>query len=300
MSNETPEASAAPAAPTAAPITPSAPVTPAAPADPAAPPAATTPPITPPAAAEPTPYKIPDAYKEKPWASKIKSEEDLYKQIDNLTGLVGKKSVAPDFKTATPEAIEEYFAGLRPADKKAYQFGEGVDEAYVGSVADILYENGISEFQANKLIPAYQALEQKQLEAATSADGFKAVMTEGFGEKYDAVVAHAEGHFKTALSESSQQLLDVMPNQFLRPLYEMAEAHRKAIADLKKQYGVEENGDAHIEKGGTVQPQDITKVRADLRRQISEIDARPHTAAERQKLVDDLHNTYANQPQGKK
>jgi len=68
---------AAPASPPAAPVSP-----PAAAPPPDARPKLADEPVTPPPASPD--FKVPDAYKDKPWANKIKTEEDLYKQIDNL------------------------------------------------------------------------------------------------------------------------------------------------------------------------------------------------------------------------
>jgi hypothetical protein len=241
--------------------------------------------------AEATPYKIPDAWKDKPWASKIKSEEDLYKQIDTLDALKGKKSIVPDFKTAPKEEIEAYLAGLRPADKSEYAFGEEgtFDPEFVGSVSDMLYEAGVSSYQANNvIIPKYQALERARMEAATSADGFKDVMVKSFGEKYDGVVQAVVKEHKQHLTPEDQGILDTIPNEYLGVVYRLTENMRKA-------YGVQEKGDAHLNKGGAVQTTDINAVRSDLRQKIAALETRPHTVQEKQKLVDELQATYSNQ-----
>ncbi len=245
--------------------------------------------------AETPAWKVPDAYKEKPWAAKLKSEDDLYKQLDALDTAVGKKHRTPDFKTATPQELDEYFNTLRPTDKAAYKFGEEntFDPEFTGSVADMLYNAGVSEHQAAKLIPAYQAVERQRLEQATSADGFKSVMAKSFGDKYDGVVAGVVAEHKQHLSVDDQKLLDTIPNEYLGVVYRLTEKMRADKANIVKQYGAHENGDAHAQNNVQVQAVDMDAKRADLRKKISDIGQRNHTAEEKQKLIDELQATYA-------
>src|SRR5688572_22407573 len=100
-----------------------------------------------PAPVAPAEYKIPDAYKDKPWASKIKTEEDVWKQLDNTQELVGKKHAHPA-KDAPPEEWDKYFAGLRPETAEAYEFKDHPNPEFAKSVGNILFEAGISEHQA--------------------------------------------------------------------------------------------------------------------------------------------------------
>lgn len=249
-------------------------------------PAVTTPPVEqrPQISTDTPAFSVPDAYKDKPWAAKIKSQDDVYKQIDNLQGLVGKKSVVPDFEQSTPEQIEEYFSALRPADKSAYKFGDGADETFTGTVADLFSANGISAYQGNKIIEGYQAFERAQLEEARSADGFKAEMTKSFGDKYDGNVTAVVKEHKTHLSTEDQALMDSLPNSYLGLVYRLTENMRKA-------YGAQETG-AAVDKGGVVQGADLEGQRRDLRSKLSTLESKPHTAAEKQALIDQLTNTY--------
>lgn len=284
---------AAPAAPAAAPApaTPGsspthaatpAPQTPAQPAAPETPAPEVKPGETPPAA-----YKVPDAYKEKPWASKIKSDEDLWKQVDNLQTAVGKKGmIIPDFKTATPEQIEEFVSATRPSDKGVYKFGEGVDEAFTGEVGDIFLKNGISEYQGNKVIEAYQALEDKRVTEATSADGFKSTMAKSFGDKYEGDVKAATDEFSARMTPEDKQMLEGIPNQYLGMIYRLTRSMQKA-------YGAKENGSAHTGDNGSPATQDLTAVRAGIRGEIAALQTRMHTAEEKTALINKLQATYS-------
>lgn len=194
----------------------------------------------------------------------------------------------PDFDKATPEQIEEFLATTRPSDKSAYKFAEGSDEGFVGEVADIFHKNGVSAYQGNKIIEAYNVLETKNLQQQTSADGFKEVMTKSFGDKYEGDVKAVVAEHTKHLSPEDKALVEAIPNQYLGVLYRLTRSMQKA-------YGAAENGAAHTE-GGTTTPQgvDVNVQRSELRKQIRDMDAKPHTAADRQKLVDQLQATYSN------
>lgn len=238
---------------------------------------------------QPAAFKVPDEYKDRPWAAKVKNEADLYKQIDNLSSLAGKKQIpAPD---AEAKVWDEFYNGLRPESVDAYNFGENhPNPEFAKSVGQVLYDAGISKHQAEKIIPAYQALEQKMFEAQTSADGFKEVMTKSFGEKYDGAVASVVKEHKQHLSAEDQKIMDAMPNEYLGAVYRLTAAMQKA-------YGVEESG-AHTGKSGAPAVEDIAKVRSGIRQEIAQLESRPHTAAEKQALVDKLQKTYDDE--GKK
>lgn len=230
-------------------------------------------------------FKIPDAYKDKPWAAKIKSEDDVYKQIDTLTELKGKKAIVPDFTTAKPEEVESYFNSLRPADKSAYKFGEYFDETVQADVAGMLHEAGIAEAQAAKLLPLYEKFEQKRLTEATSEEGFNKEMVKSFGEKFDGKVTAISQEHKQHLSAEDQAVLDKMPNEYYGIV-------ARLTAKMLEAYGAGEKLGAHDGKSGTPAGEDIVKTRADLREQIQKISDRPHTYEEKQKLIDALNKTY--------
>ena len=62
-------------------------------------------------------FALPDEYKESKWAQKVKSQDDLFKLIENQDALIGKKTIKPiDYETATPEQITEYHKSLAPED----------------------------------------------------------------------------------------------------------------------------------------------------------------------------------------
>jgi hypothetical protein len=251
-----------------------------------------------------TDYKIPDAYKDKPWAAKIKSDEDLWKQLESAQTLIGKKTIAPiDFKTATPEDIQKYYETMRPAEKSAYKFAEGSDEKVKEVISDIFFENGVSEVQANKILEKYQGMEAERMAEAVSADGFKAAMTKSFGEKYEADVAAVVKSLDKHMSAEDKAIMENTPNEFLGMIYRNMRAEQKAheaeIAALKTKYGIKETPDAHLEEQGSSQGQDLTAIRTSLRAEIAALSNRMHTQAEKDVLIEKLNNTYKTQTQRK-
>ncbi len=294
---------AAPAAATSTPATPAAAATPASPAAPAAAaatPAAATPAKTEtPAAATPAEaakpadasqpaYKIPDAYKDKPWASKIKSDDELWKQVDNLQSAVGKKGViVPDFKTATPEQIEEFVSTTRPASKDVYKFAEGADKAFTDNVGDVLLKNGVSEYQGNKIIEGYQTLIQAKLADATSKEGFDAAMKARNFTPED--VGAVKNEVEARLKPEEYAALNKIPNEFLAPVYQL-------VRNMQKAYGAKENPNAHMGEQAGAQPQDMNKVREGIDAELKALTGRMHTQAEKQALIDKRQATYVNDP----
>lgn len=240
---------------------------------------------------DPPAYKIPDAYKDKPWAAKIKSEDDLYKQIDTLDALKGKKQVVPDFKTATPAEIEQYYAQTRPESKDAYTFSDDTMPELKGALSESLFKNGITAVQANALIKDYESVMGEQVKGMYSAEGMNEALKQSFGDEWEKVGGTTARILKSNLNTADAALLDKMPNNTLGLIYRMAN-------NLIKGYGITEKG-AHTEApGGNQQPADIDAKRTALRAEIAAFSTRPHTADEKQAKIDELNATYQNQ--GKK
>ena len=236
-------------------------------------------------------FVIPEAYKDKPWASKVKSADDLWKQLDNTQNLVGRKQVALDFENATPQEIETYLASTRPESTDAYVFKTSedyVETGVEGEFAKMLHGAGISAYQGNKLIQQYQALESAQREQMFDADKFLESMEKSFGNGYEAKVNQTRELIEANLNDNQKARLENVPNQYLTLIYELA-------SNINKAYGASETGKAGASAPGFVASQPVEEVRKDLRQQISALTTRPHDSSEKQKLVDALAATYKTQ-----
>jgi hypothetical protein len=207
--------------------------------------------IVEPAQSEVTPetvkqFTIPDAYKDKPWASKVKSEDDLWKQIENAQAVIGKKTIAsPDFTTATPAEIEDFYKQSRPQDKSAYAFDDEIAPETKEFYGELLYKNGISEHQGNEIIKQFREMEKAQLDKMFSPDNFKAELEKSFGKDYKEPAAAAANLMKQHLNKDDVAMLDKMPNQFLSLLYRYTDNVRKA-------FGASEGDKAASKVSGTV------------------------------------------------
>lgn len=232
-------------------------------------------------------FKIPDAYKDKPWAAKIKSQDDLYKAFDGAQELIGKKVLpAMDLTKATPEDLAKFNEAHRPAEATAYKLAElGLDQEVGSTLEKIFHENGVPVHQAVASVKAYQAFENSKLQQATSAEGFKKEMSGKFGEQYDPVVKEVVTLHKQHTSPETQKLFETLPNNVLAAVYELTH-------NMAKAYGAKESGAQGDDKTGTPTGQSVEERRTGLRNKIAELEKRSHTAAEKQKLVDELHGTY--------
>lgn len=236
-----------------------------------------------------TEFKVPDAYAQKGWASKVKSQDDLYKLVDNLDGLAGKKTIQPiDYSKATPEEIEAYHAKLRPADGAAYKFAEGSDPAFSKAVADVFLKNGISEYQGNEIIKAVNEISatayQAKLEADTSLDGYNAMMAETFGEKASGVSGFVDSNLRKHATDADKQLFDNVDNK-------TRVAIDRTVFNILKAYGVTESG-AQAGAPSVSPNSNVEATRAALRDQIRALESKPHSPNERATLIDRLNKTY--------
>jgi len=263
-------------------------------------PAIETPVATPAAAqpaAPPSDFAIPDVYKDKPWAAKVKSSDDLWKQLENTQSLIGKKAIAPDFKTATPKEIEDYYAQMRPADKSEYQFDETIAPEQKGAYADLLHKHGISAKQGNDLIKDYVALQNTQAAKLFDNDAFVADMKKSFGDNYKEVAfKEVSDILKSQLSEADFKMIDIdMPNVYAAAVYKatakLQKDYKELAANLHKKYGVTESA-AAANAPATVGTVDIESQANKLRDDIKAISRRNHTAEEKQALVNQLANLY--------
>jgi hypothetical protein len=246
-----------------------------------------------------TEFSLPDEYKDKPWAAKIKSQDDVYKQLENLNGLIGKKTIQPiDYETATPEQIKEHYSKLAPEDVSKYNFGDG-DPEFQKVVGSIFQEFGINEHQASGIAAKIGEIAKGMAtEAATadrSADGYLAIMKESFGNDHEKAVGLVENLLKSNLDDKDKGFMDNLDNTTKgaldRAIYKIANTYEDRIKQILDEHGIKETA-AHVGGGSKNPSTDIREVQKTLRQQIRELDSRPHSASEKQELVNKLNATY--------
>lgn len=282
-------APAQPATPAAQPTgaeVPNTPTTPSTPATPATPP-------------ETTPYKVPDAYKDKPWAAHIKSEDDLYKQFDGVQELIGKKTIQPiDYTKATPEEIAAHHAKSAPQDIAAYKFAVP-DDPTAKAVGEAFKQAGVNEFQGQEIVkalsPFFEKMDAEIKAQALSEEGYMKLSQAAFGENFKAALGKAESTIKANADEADQKVFDEMPNEQRiavdKTVNKIVDKYEARIAQILKEHGIHETG-AQGNGGESKVVLDLTAQRAALRAEINAVSARPHTAEEKQVLIEKLNDTY--------
>ena len=180
-----------------------------------------------------TEFQVPEEYREKGWASKIKSEDDVYKQLDNLDSLAGKKTSVPDFATATDAEKEEYFSRTRPEDINSYEVPEKFTEADGKAYREAFSKRGILPAVAKDLLSDLVAHGEGISNTARSEEGFKEVMQGLFGEDYVEESKGASKLLQSHLSAENKVVFENMDNKSVGLVYQVAK-------DFMREYGASE------------------------------------------------------------
>lgn len=187
--------------------------------------------------------KVPEAFKDKGYMKNIVDAngevdvERVFKEIDTLQTLKGKKEIAFDFETAKPEEIQAHFERIRPKTHTEYDVAGKVAEGTEEAIQKVLHESGLPKKQAEILVEKYIALEQKQMQELMSKDGFEREMKESFGSRHEEKLGKIVNIAKQSLTENDLRILDGQPNATLGMIYRLVD---KIVAD----YGVTETGKA--------------------------------------------------------
>jgi len=244
-------------------------------------------------------FSLPDEYKDKPWAEKIKSQEDAYKQIENLTALVGKKTIqAIDYETASPEDIEAYHASLAPENgAEGYSWGEESMPEITKPMADIMLKAGINSHQQKLIAEGFDGLIGQiagdRMEADTSAEGYNAMMKESFGDDYEKIAGTIEATLKEhILSDDDKKVFDGVDNKTRvamdRAIHSLMSKYEDRIKAILEEHGATESG-AQAEGGeGGVQSatkaEQRSKIRAEMRANDGTINGHVRNAVLQQQL----------------
>lgn len=245
-------------------------------------------------------FKLPEEYKDKSWAAKVKSLDDVYKQIDTLDQLKGKKTVIPDLKNSTPEEREAFYAQMRGKDAAEYAIPDSKEfqatDLMKDSVPKLFMDNGVSPVQAEAIMKGYQELGLKALAAERDPEVFKGSMVKEFGEKWEPAVAKARNSIAAMLGDGAQAELDTLPNSALTIMYRNQNKLVDAVDATLKKYGATETF-AHLSAPtGQAQGGDLGSQRQAWRTELAALSMRPHEAAEKDAIIAKIANSYQNDP----
>lgn len=245
-----------------------------------------------------TDFALPDAYKDKSWAAKVKSQDDVYKLVDNLNGLVGKKSVPFDYDSADEEAIKAHHASLAPKDLSAYGFASS-DDPVSKLIAESFASNGITGHQGKAIVsslaPMLQEMETKRSAELYDGEKYAAMSKAAFGDSYEESIKAVNKALVDNVPKEVGMIIDEMPNEQRHAVdvavSKIAASYEAKLADMAKKYGITESG---AQAGGGQGSAAVDKATAqkELRSQIKALDGRPHSAQERQALIERLAETY--------
>ena len=243
-------------------------------------------------------FSLPDAYKEKSWAAKVKSQEDVYKLVDNLNQLVGKKQVPFDYEHATPEEITAYHASIAPKDLGAYEF-PNADDPVAKAIGEAFRSSGLSGVQGKAVVqslaPMIQKMEEERVAGLKDAGKYTEISKKEFGDGYEAVLAKVNKAIVESVPKELGAAFDDMPNEHRHAvnvaINKIVSGYEAKFAEVVKQYGIKESG-----AQGGVNPSsaatDKVSLQKSIRAELRAMDGRPHTAQEKQALITRLNETY--------
>lgn len=230
-------------------------------------------------------FAIPEAHKSKPWAAKIKSQDDIFAQLDHLTEAVGKKEVPFDYATAKPEEIEAHLAVRRPAKPEDYKIGkEGDAEEVVSGMKAVAHKAGLDEYQANIMLEQFREYETAKKQAAFDSDDYNKRAEEAFGKDFKVEAGKSSNLLIANVSPEEKEFFEKnFPNQHAIFVH-------KLLNKLIKQYGIVESdrGGGGGKGGGGGNIEAIEKQISEKRSEIMALNKRPHTAEQKQRLVAEL------------
>ena len=174
--------------------------------------------------------------------------------------------------------MDEYKAALRPADKAEYKFSDKTTTEEREAISNILHEAGTPAWMANEIVEKYSKMEEAREATLYSQDLYMKEMKESFGDQYEPVVGKIKTVLDRNLSDADKTLLEHVPNNLLALIY-------RATNNIIDAYGVVDSGAAGSSPPGVTQPENLDAQADELLNQIKALDSRPHSAEERQALI---------------
>lgn len=228
-------------------------------------------------------FKVPEAYAGKPWVEKIKSQDDVWKTLDNAQSLIGKKQQIVPSDGATEEDWNNFYKTIgRPEDAKGYKFKpvenlpQGIDLAPIHEKASsIFHKAGLTPKQAETVWDMYI---KDELETVSKTTGetkeqqakldkeFDEVVNKEFGDKYDTASKNAQDMINKYVPESLRGAYSEIaekPKALAAVIKALDSAHAE-IDRVKKEYGKEgklTSGDQSTGESATEVLQQLTNLR---------------------------------------
>ena len=180
--------------------------------------------------------KVPEEFSGKGYIKNLVDEngevtiQQAFKEIDDLQGLKGKKTIAFDYDNSTEEQIQEHIESSRPENAEVYKV-DGVSEALMPDIKNLFYDNGINPHEADRLVQGYMAIEKAQMAKLQSDEGFKEEIKNSFEENSEAVAKSIAKAMKDSQNEADQKITNTLLNPQLGMVYRL-------VNTLIKDFGI--------------------------------------------------------------
>lgn len=182
-------------------------------------------------------FVVPEEYKEKGWAQKIKTENDLWKQLSNAQSLIGKKTIGVPDEKASEEEWEEFNKKMAN-DKTEYEFDESINSEDREFYKSIFVKNGINKRAGDQIIKAYNDYMNSKISSLKNEEDFKNKAQQTFGDLK--VLGEVEKVINKYSSEEEKSVFNTFTNEQLLTVVKM-------INSIKNDYGI--NLDSKLNSG---------------------------------------------------
>lgn len=210
-------------------------------------------------------FTVPEGYQDKGWAANIKSNDDLWRELDTLQPLIGKKTIPDD--SSSDEDWQNFYNNFRPesSDKYEFELGEDVtiDDEIFGKYKEVFHEIGLSNKQAQRLLNAHIDL-ASQAAPDVSEDGFAKLSDDAFGDSKAQVINNAKSLIGE-LPEDQAQALHNLPNAELVSVLSL-------LDKVHKKYSREDSPITNPTPSSQMGKDDIVKQMSKVRQEFREID----------------------------
>lgn len=195
-------------------------------------------------------FSIPEAYKGKGWAEKIKTPDDVWKSLDSAQSMLGKRPAGIPALEASAEEWTKFAEALRPKSADDYGLGaveglpEGFDVApYKEKAQKLMHEAGLDKRQADALWKQYMAAEMTSASERNAARDkeYDEGMAKLFGDKAADAATAAQEIIKATVPEELRAGFANLKNepQAMVAVIKALTAMQDEVARVKKEYGVE-------------------------------------------------------------
>ncbi len=239
--------------------------------------------------AVPSGFNIPQEYAQEGCITNFKNDDgtlnvdNLVKSFVNQSKVIGKKTVGiPDWNNQ--QEADDFLSKLRPEDKTKYALPETLTPEQKEITSSMMYEAGLSEYQAKKLSDLYFKDQAEMQEKLYGVETFKTMIGEVF--KDDKKLAEIHNDVKSLFGE---QFIDKTVNNTLVEVY-------KGMAKIKEQYGIKELT-ANINNPASMASASIEEINSKIkesRGKLEALSARNHTAAEKKVELDNYNKLMAD------